>query len=115
MKRLLAILILLGCISANAANVANVYFELRNGTNGGLGSVSLTLTPSNAPIKSVNAIISKDRLQFSTDTNGTVTVSNIAPLRWYCVAKGPWVDTSFFITVPDTNATLNASDILSAP
>ena len=102
-------------LSLAPARAAHVQFNLSDFTTGPLTNRQVYLQPTNStPRASGSAIITSDRLTFHTSpTNGSFIASNVVSSTYFVTVRGPFIDTVFTITVPDTNALLNAKDLLS--
>ncbi|HWN09730.1 MAG TPA: hypothetical protein VNO50_10765 [Pyrinomonadaceae bacterium] len=102
---------------AIALNVqgAHVLFNFHDFTS---TTVELTnrrvlITPKSTPRVDSGRIASSDRLSFLTDANASFTVSNMVHGSYYVEVPGPYTVTPFTILVPQTNAFLNATGLLS--
>lgn len=95
---------------------ANVSFEFRDITNYPGMTIPVKLTPTNLPGVWNGSVILKDPKSYRTDTNGLLTITNLAPFSYTVEAGGgtnTYMITPFRITVPDTNATLNVTGLFS--
>jgi hypothetical protein len=106
-----AVLLLLAALTASA-QYATVVFNLDDHVfSGALSNRTMRVTPHITNGLSVGELIlTRDRRNYVSDSNGVVTVTNMyGPLNYTCEVLGPYTNTVFQITVPLTNATLNAS------
>jgi len=92
---------------------ANVTFNLADFTTTSITNREVQLVNKNAPKAfSPSSIISRDRRSFYSSTNGTFTATNVVDGVYLCTLIGPFANTEWRMLVPDTNGTLNASDLL---
>lgn len=108
MKTLIALL-----LSLSVARSADVVFNLADFTTVAITNRAVYVWPKSTPkANAVDLILSRDRKTYVSDTNGTFTVTNMTAGSYLCQLQGPYAKTDFRIYVDDTNATLNASDLL---
>jgi hypothetical protein len=114
MKRLLTILFSILPLAVFGANPA-VTFKLSDFTQGPTAYRSIKLTATNAPYTAGGSspINVTEPRQFQLNASGIVTVSNMSPLIYKVEFPADVPTTRFYITVPDTNALLNAADLTS--
>ncbi|HEV8618455.1 MAG TPA: hypothetical protein VGQ70_03075, partial [Candidatus Udaeobacter sp.] len=111
---LLCILLRLLTISGHAADV-HFQFELSTRDTGPLTNRPFFLLPTNStPRPDGTYIVTSDRTTWKTDSNASLTISNMVTSVYLCLLRGPYKDTAFFISVPDTNALLEAADLMSS-
>lgn len=92
---------------------ANVTFNLADFTTTTITNRPVKIEPKSTPKGwPVDLIISRDSLTKYSNTNGTFTVTNMVAGTYLCTLMGPYARSEFRIYVDDTNATLNASDLL---
>lgn len=106
--------IILGFLAMLAAvRAADVTFNLADFTTGVITNRQVKIEPKSTPRRGPSdSIISRDSLFRYSNTNGTFTVTNMAYGTYLCTLMGPYARTEFRIYVDDTNATLNASELL---
>lgn len=111
MKRLFAFLLLVLCLPAMATNVR---FDYSNITNYPSQFITVELTPDAIETNASGGLNLLDPLyKLATDTNGTLVITNIIPNGYSVTNRGPFRITPFHITVPSTNVTVLAKDILT--
>lgn len=111
MKTLIALMLSLSF--ASVARAADVVFNLADFTTTAITNRAVYVWPKSTPkANAVDLILSRDRKTYVSDTNGTFTVTNMTAGNYLCQLQGPYAKTDFRIYVDDTNATLNASDLL---
>lgn len=102
--------LLFACLSAGAADVT---FNLADFTTTAITNRQVKIEPKSTPrLGPANNIISRDSLFRYSNTNGTFTVTNMVYGAYMVTLMGPYARTEFRIYVDDTNATLNASELL---
>jgi hypothetical protein len=112
MKKLLTILL---CAFAPLlpTPAADVVFNLADFTTSVITNRQVKMEPKSTPRRGPSdSVISRDSLFRYSDTNGTFTVTNMVYGTYLCTLMGPYAKTEFRIYVDDTNATLNASELL---
>lgn len=108
-----AITLLLFIAASVSSPAADVVFNLADFTTVAITNRQVRIEPKSTPrLGPSDKIISRDSLIRYSDTNGTFTVTNIVYGTYLCSLMGPYARTEFRIYVDDTNATLNASDLL---
>lgn len=105
MRRLLTILALV--LLAAHLPAADVVFNLRDLTTQPVVNRKVLISPS--WLNPSSAIGALDQQKWISDTNGSFTVTNMAPGLYDCEIQRPPALTPFTIDVPDTNITLQAS------
>lgn len=103
-----------GCFAVSAADVQFFFSDFTTATAPLTNRVLLVQPTNSTPRANGNSIITSDRLSYTNDGSASVTISNMVTATYHCVIRGPFKDTAFQITVPDTNILLNAKDLLSA-
>ena len=93
---------------------ATVTFPLYRWNSDAATNRSVMLTPL-ALYPGPNQVAAYDRGRYTSDTNGTFTVSNMMAGSYQVEIQAPPDATRFWITVPATNATLYASDLVVVP
>ena len=97
-----------------SASPATITFHLQKFTQAAATNRATLITPlSITPPAGQLALY--DRALYLSDTNGAFTVTNMLPGAYRCVVQSPPDRTEFWITVPATNATLYAADLLVVP
>ena len=95
------------------SRAADVTFNLADFTTTAITNRMVKIEPKSTPrLGPSDKIISRDSLIRYSDTNGTFTVTNMVYGTYAVTLMGPYAKTEFRIYVDDTNATLNASDLL---
>jgi hypothetical protein len=108
------LILLLWCLVLPAYAVTNtVTFNLAEFSADPIKKRVLTIKPQSTPrTDPTSFIISSDTKSYATDTNGTVVVTNMVYGNYLCTIEGRFSQTQFRILVPDTNAALNAFNLL---
>ena len=105
-------LFLLFCATSQGAT-NTVTFNLADFTTTAITNRQVKIEPKSTPrLGPDDRIISRDSLIRYSDTNGTFIVTNMVYGTYAITLLGPYARTEFRIYVDDTNATLNASDLL---
>jgi len=98
-----------------SARGAHVLFDLRDFTTD-ITSVTnrlLKIEPLSTPKADTGRVIISEPKSYLIPSSAQVTVSNMVAGSYRCSVFGIYQTTRFDITIPDTNATLNASEYLS--
>lgn len=111
MNRLLAILLLF-CASARATDVQFNFQNILHSA-GPVSNRVFKLVPVSSPIAEGGIIVLREPI-FTNSFTGIIIVSNMSPQIYDCTIITPITPTTFRITVPDTNVTVNASTIMTA-
>lgn len=106
-------LMLAGAAPARAIVLTNapVVFDLGNIIGGPATNRVMQIRPANGPFTWRGRLIAQDVIKSVTTTDGTVT-NNLLPALYTIDVQAPPAASRFYITVPDTNATLYASDLV---
>lgn len=115
MKSLLATLsVLLLAVSAWSASVVFNLRDFLQGTPGLIRRAMVVEPLSTVKGNVTNLVITSERRYFNTGTNGVVNTTNmIGGLYRVSVMGNTWTSV-FRINVPDTNGTLQASDLITS-
>jgi len=113
MRRLLCSALALAAVWSQAAEIR---FTLHDFTGDGVTNARVYLTPQSTPMINTNsgAAIVNERKPFRSDSDGLLNVSNVVRGIYQVTVEGRWRATEFFISVPDTNGVLNATDLICA-
>ncbi len=113
MRRLLCTALALAAVWSQAAEVR---FKLNDFTGDGVTNARVYLTPQSTPMINTNsgAAIVNERKPYRSDSAGLLNVSNVVRGIYQVTVEGRWRATEFFISVPDTNGVLNATDLICA-
>lgn len=101
------------CCATSQGATNTVTFNLADFTTTAITNRQVKIEPKSTPrLGPDDRIISRDSLIRYSDTNGTFIVTNMVYGTYAITLLGPYARTEFRIYVDDTNATLNASDLL---
>lgn len=93
---------------------ATVTFTLSDFTTAAVTNKVLKITSLSTPRTNSTAIVITDQRTYRTDGDGVVTVSNMVVGDYKCELLGPWAHSIFTISVPDSNDTFEASEIIAS-
>jgi hypothetical protein len=99
---------------AFSASAAHVTFNMTDFTAAPVTNKILRLTSLSTPRTNGTTIVITDRRSYLTDTNGSVTASNLVYGNYRCELLGDWTFTPFTILVPDDALLYNATEVYVA-
>ncbi len=110
MKRFIAILL----IPCSVFGAATVTFNLTDFVATTPQRKTMMVAPMSTPRGNSgnSTVIMSERRYYNTGTNGVVSITNMNEGLYQCSLYGNTSTSVFRVNVPDTNGTLNASDIL---
>lgn len=114
----LAKLFLLGisfCLALVGVRAAHVGFAFQSSDSSPQGLRSVSIYPTGTFTNGNGIIITRDRVTGSTDTNGSLTVSNIYGGDYRGELQGTFTVTTNWYHFPVTNGLIRAADYLSPP
>lgn len=100
---------------AVSGNAATVQFNLSDFAANPLSIRTVRITPVQSSQGSGTTVITGDAISYSTDTNGTFTVTNIAAGSYKVEAIGGNIATTFYILAPTNQTTMSAAGLLTQP
>jgi hypothetical protein len=102
------------CLLTPAAPAAHVTFNLTDFTTQPVTNKTLLLTSLSTPRTNGTTVVITDRRAYTTDTNGSVTVSNLVYGNYRCELRADWTFTPFTILVPEDANLYNATEVYVA-
>lgn len=111
MKRFISIVTLFCFVASTFA--ANVTFNFADFVTNPQALRRVNIQPLSTPGVSGNLIISSDRISYTNDASGNLTISNMVAGSFRIELVGPFTTTAFQITVPTNSGDLNASNLVS--
>lgn len=108
---------LLSLLALSLAQVygADVAFRFQSSDTTPQGLRSVSVYPSGTFTNGAGAIITRDRVSRTTDSIGSVTVSNVYGGDYRAELQGTFTTTTNWYHFPVTNGLINAADYLTAP
>lgn len=101
------------CGSAHAAHVTFNFADFSTLTTPLTNRVVL-ITPLSTPRVDGPSVITSDTKKYTTDSSAVFTVSNMVYGNYRVQIPGPYTITPFTILVPETNALLNATGLITS-